>query len=135
MSNINLKVTTVKEKISEDKQDSFWYNGDVAYINLLSGNKMYAEATGEIEFIFDVDGDKFKGQNAVDEAINRNWTDEELNAVDNHIGWIHNNWFVVIKTNANGDVVGDDFAVVHSYDEAIEMLMECAKEEHEREYK
>ena len=135
MSNINLKVTTVKEKISEEKQDSFWYNGDVAYINLLSGNKMYAEATGEIEFIFDVDGDKFKGQNAVDEAINRNWTDEELNAVDNHDGWIHNNWFVVIKTNANGDVVGDDFAVVHSYDEAIEMLMECAKEEHEREYK
>lgn len=132
---INLKVTTVKEKLSEDRQDSFWYNGDVAYVNLLSGNRLYLEATGEIRLAFDIDDTYYKDIQAVEMARDKGLNDEGLNELGIQDLFGNNNWFVVIKTNGKGDVISDDLTVVHSYDEGIEQLLELAHEEHDREYK
>jgi hypothetical protein len=134
MSKINLTVTTTVQKLSEDRQDSFWYNGDVAYINLLSGNKLYLEATGEIRLAFEVDGMFYKGIQAVEMARDKGLNDEGLNELGIQDLFGNNNWFVVIKVNGNGDVISDDLTVVHSYDEGIKQLKQLAEEEHIKEY-
>ena len=134
MSKINLTVTTTVQKLSEDRQDSFWYNGDVAYVNLLSGNKLYLEATGEIRLAFEEDGIFYKGIQAVEMARDKGLNDEGLNELGIQDLFGNNNWFVVIKVNAEGDVISDDLTVVHSYDEGIKQLLELAHEEHNKEY-
>ena len=131
---INLQVTITSKKIAEDCQDSFWYDGDVAYVNLLSGNRLYLEATGEIRSAFEVDGIFYKGIQAVEMALDKNLNDKDLNELGVEDLFGNNNWFVVIKTNAKGDVISDDLTVVHSYDEGIKQLLELAYEEHNKEY-
>jgi hypothetical protein len=122
---INLTVTITEEKVSEDCQDSFWYDGDVAYVNLLSGNKLYLEATGEIKLAFEVDGASYKGKKAVDIARDKGLNDEGLNDLSIQDLFANNNWFVVIN---------DDLTIVHSYDEGIKQLLELAHEEQNKEY-
>lgn len=131
---INLTVTKTIEKLSEEQQDSFWYDGDVAYVNLLSGNKLYLEATGEIRLAFEVDGDFYKGIQAVEMARDKGLKDSDLNELGIQDLFGNNNWFVVIKVNAKGDVISDDLTVVHSYDEGIKQLLVLAHEEHNKEY-
>jgi len=134
MTKINLTVTTVKQKLSEDRQDSFWYDGDVAYINLLSGNKLYLEATGEIRLAFGIDENYLKGVEAVEKALDDGLNDEGLNELGIQDLFGNNNWFVVIKVNGHGDVISDDLTVVHSYDDGIKQLKQLAEEEHIKEY-
>lgn len=118
------------EKISEDKIDSFWYHGkDIARIQYPNGTKIYAEASGDIGLYFEEDGDVFKGQNAVDEAIKRNLTDKDLDQLGIEDRWRNNNWFVIIKVDINGEVIGDDLGIGDNYDHAIEILKEVAKQE------
>jgi len=131
---INLSVTITEEKVSEDCQDSFWYDGDVAHVNLLSGNKLYLEATGEIKLAFEVDGAFYKGKKAVDIARDKGLNDEGLNNLSIQDLFVNNNWFVVIKVDGHGDVISDDLTIVHSYDEGIKQLLELAHEEHNKEY-
>lgn len=129
----NLKVTVVQEKISDNQLDSLFYQGDIAYVNLVSGNKLYAEATGEIRIT--LDDDLYVNDKATEEIKRRNLTDHDLFdlSIEDVIG--NNNWFVIIKVDGDGNVVSDDIEIADHYNQAIEMLLECAKKEHKKEYK
>ena len=118
------------EKISEDRNDSFWYRGkEIARIQFPNGTKLYAEAQGEIRIQFEEGGVHWKGAKAVEEAFDRGLTDNDLDELANNDLMDMNNWFVIIKVDINGEVVGDDLAIGDDYDHAIELLIECAKEE------
>ena len=130
---MNFKLEILKKKISKKKTNSFWYFGDdIAMIGLLSGNKLYAESRGEMRVQFEPDGEHFKNEQALTEAISRNLTDKDLAAIGEFDGWHNNNWFAIIKVDINGNA-GDDLAIAHDDDEAIKMLEECAKEEQDKE--
>jgi hypothetical protein len=127
---------TITEKIADNKNDSFWYRGkDIARVQFPNGKKLYAEAQGDIAIYFEEDGDKFKNQNAVDKAIELGLTDEDLDKLNDHDGWINNNWFCIIMVDINGDVCSDDLAIGDDYDHAIELLKQVADEEFEKMYK
>jgi hypothetical protein len=118
------------EKISEERKDPFWYRGkEIARIQFPNGTKLYAEAQGEIRIQFEEGGVHWKGQKAVEEAFDRGFTDDDLAALYDDDLIDMSNWFVIIKVDINGEVVGDDLAIGDDYDHAIELLKECAKEE------
>ena len=118
----------IKEKIADNRIDSFWYHGEqIAVIEREDGTKLIAEARGEIEMRFEEDGTKFRGDNAVTEALNLGWTDEQLGNLDLDDLFIFNNWFVVIELDKEGNC-GDDIAIGGDYDEIIEMLSEINAE-------
>lgn len=132
---IKFTLEILKKKISKKKTNSFWYFGDdIACIGLLSGNKLYAESRGEMRVQFKPDGEHFKNEQALAEAIRRRLTDKGLAAIGEFDGWHNNNWFAVVKVDINGNVISDDLAIAHDYDEIISLLEECAKEEHKKEY-
>ena len=118
----------IKEKIADNRIDSFWYHGEqIAVIEREDGTKLIAEARGEIEMRFEEDVTKFRGDNAVTEALNLGWTDEQLGNLDLDDLFIFNNWFVVIELDKEGNC-GDDIAIGGDYDEIIEMLSEINAE-------
>lgn len=131
---VNLTIQILQEKLSEERNDTFWYSGDIACISLPSGNRIYAEATGQIAVQLDEDDVYLKGRQGVEEAIKRGLTDEDLSNLIDDDRFRNNNWIVILKVNGNGDLIGDDLAIADSYDHALEMIMECAKEEHKLEY-
>ena len=106
----------------DNRKDSFWYRGQVAYIDTDHG-RYSLEAIGDIKVMFEPDTDWYKNVNAVDEAIQRNLTDDDLNKLIEHDGWGNNNWFEVVfiaKDNKVDTSRTDD--VCYDYDEAIEQL-------------
>jgi hypothetical protein len=118
----------LKDKLADKRTDSFWYHGEqIAVIEREDGTKLIAEARGEIEMRFEEDGTKFIGSNAVTEALNLDWTDDNLNDLSLDDLFIFNNWFVVIELDANGDC-GDDLAIGDNYDEILELLKEVNEE-------
>jgi len=118
----------LKDKLADNRIDSFWYHGEqIAVIEREDGTKLIAEARGEIEMRFEEDGTKFVGANAVTEALNLDWTDDNLNDLSLDDLFIFNNWFVVIELDANGDC-GDDLAIGDNYDEILELLTEVNNE-------
>jgi len=118
----------LKEKLADNRTDSFWYHGEqIAVIEREDGTKLIAEARGEIEMRFEENGTKFVGDNAVTEALNLDWTDDNLNDLSLDDLFIFNNWFVVIELDVNGDC-GDDLAIGDNYDEIIELLKEVNEE-------
>jgi hypothetical protein len=137
----NYKIETSVDKIADNKQESFWYEGDIAHIGLLSGTKIYAEATGEIGVSFttdqnekgEFDVDVYKGKEASERANEFGYDDEDIQDT-NKVHWRNNSWFAIIEVDINGNYI-DDLAIVHTYDEAIESLLECAKKVHNEEYK
>ena len=132
---INLIVQRVQDKISEDREESFWYNGDIAYVNLLSGNKMYLEANGEIRVCFEEDADQsFKDDEAREEALDRGLTDKDLRKIDEHDGFGNNNWFEIVKVDAEGNLIDEGWDVCFDYDEGITALLDIAYQEHNKEY-
>jgi|TARA_R110000787_G_scaffold214353_4_gene323604 hypothetical protein len=123
-----VEIKIIKNKLADNRIDSFWYHGEqIAIIEREDGTKLLAEARGEIEMRFEENGTKFKGDNAVIEALNLNWTDDDLNDLSLDDIFIFNNWFVVIELDANGDC-GDDLAIGGDYDEIIELLKEVNEE-------
>ena len=123
--NLNISVERIDNRV-----DSFWYfNQDVAYIDFPNGRKLYAEARGEIQIYFDDDELKYKGINAVEEALDRGMNDDDLIDVE----FIMNNWFVVVEVDIEGNLISDDLCVVGDYDEVIEMLKEIGVEKY-KEY-
>jgi len=119
----------IVEKLGEDKNDSFWYYNDViAKVVKSDGKTLYAESHGEIRVLFEEDDTWYKNQQAVDKAVDLDLTDENLDKLNEHDGWGNNNWFTIIEVDKDGNCCGDDLGICHTYDEAIEMLKEIAKE-------
>ena len=126
---MNLKTQIIVEKISEDKNDSFWYhNQEVAFIELPNGEKLLAESRGEIAVSFEEDGTYYKGGQAVDKAISLGLNDLSLEELILNDRFRNNNWFAVIKINEEGEI-SDDLALGGSYDEILVLLGMVAIEE------
>ena len=132
---MEFNVEIITPKISADKQDPFWYHGeDIARIQFPNGTKIYAETRGEIELRLEEGGTKFKGDNAVTEAINLGWNDENLEKISEDDLAIFMNWFVVVMVDIDGETISDDLAIGDTYDEIIELLKEVAAEEFDELY-
>lgn len=132
---MEFNVEIITEKSSPDRQEAFWYHGeDIARIQFMNGKKLYAETRGEIELRLEEDGTKFKGNNAVTEALNLGWTDENLAKLSEDDLTIFMNWFVIVMVDIDGETISDDLAIGDTYDEIIELLKEVAKEEFKEMY-
>ena len=118
------KLTTFINKISEEKKDSFWYDGIIAiyHLNDDTERKIEVRATGEIRVTFEPDGVTYKNHKAVEEAEYLNLTDEDLNKLNEHDGWGNNNWFEGILLDKNNKVIADNLFVEFDYDEAISTI-------------
>ncbi len=123
-----MKIEIVQEKLSEDRQSSFWYEGLIAKVEK-NGVLYELIATGEIRFIPKKDSkNSYRDYEAFNFAINEKWTDKELNTEIVDDGWIFSNWFEVIGShNGFSDFVLGD--VAFSYDEAIALLQSYADED------
>ena len=124
-----MKLETLRRK-EDNREDSFWYHGqDIARVQFPNGRKVYAESRGEIRIQFEEDGTFYKGAQAVEMARDLNLFDSDLNKIGLEFdGWDMNNWFAIIEVDADGERVGDDLAIVGSYDEAIETLVKLSAE-------
>ena len=108
--------------IDKNRKDSFWYSGQVAYIDTDHG-RYSLEAIGDIKVMFEPDSDWHKGSNAVVEALDRKLYDADLINLSSHDGWGNNNWFEIVFINKKGNVdTGGTDDVCYDYDEALDML-------------
>ena len=124
-----MEVITVQGSLGKDRQESFWYVGQVAIVETDHGTYSL-EACGDIRVMFEENGEEYCNNRAVREALNRKLTDNDLNKINEFDGWIHNNWFevVLIPKDGNDDVILGD--VAYDYDDGITMLKEYASNEH-----
>lgn len=120
------KVVKVKKHLGKNRKDSFWYNGEIAYIDTDHG-RYSVVAVGEIKVMFEEDGEWFRNEEAFKEALKRKLTDDDLSSIIEHDGWGNNNWFELYLSDADGD--GYFPAVCWNYDEAIELLKIAVQEE------
>jgi hypothetical protein len=130
-----MKLETLIRK-EDNREDSFWYYGqDIARVQFPNGKKLYAESRGEIRIQFESSGTFYKGIQAVEMARDLNLIDSDLNKIGQDFGWDMNNWFAIIEVDINGDRIGDDLAILGSYDEAIESLIKLSAELYNKYYK
>ena len=101
-----------QEKISENKQDSFWYDGLIAENN---GFKVYA--VGEIKLLFN-DGVFYSNYHAVEYAEQQNLDDETI--VDLYFDM--NNWFEIFYPDGESYVPDNQF-----YDEVIKEFIKLSR--------
>lgn len=121
----HFKIEVLIEKEAEDKLDAFWYRGEnIGMASDINGRKLYIDTCGEIRLAFEEDGTMYKNAQATDMARDLNLNDK---ALDNCY-WDNNNWFAIREFDANGEMVGDDLGICHTYDEAFTLLEEVAKE-------
>jgi hypothetical protein len=115
--------------LDNERKDSFWYSGQVAYIDTDHG-RYSLEAVGDIRVMFKANDCWYKKDgDAVEKALELNLFDCDLRELSEHDGWGNNNWFEVVfikdgKTKTSGT---DD--VCYDYDEALEQLKICVEEE------
>jgi hypothetical protein len=110
-----LEIEIITPKISDDKQDSFWYFGEIIAILRKQDIEIEIAASGQIAVNFK--SDVYYNEEAVEFANNNSLTDKDLEKIRNTIGFINNNWF---EFRINGEYT-DDFGgdVAYEYDEAI----------------
>jgi hypothetical protein len=122
-----MKVEIITPKISNKRQDSFWYWGkEIAKVKLENNHILLLDVSGDVTYL--ERGDKYNNKEAVDLLISDEY-DYEDNDVDDLLisGDItESNHFTIIELNDSNEVVGDCLGVCHEYDEAIEMLKELS---------
>ena len=120
-------------KISEVRQEAFWYYdfSSIARYQFPNGKKLYVGISGDIDIQFDEDR-RARGSNAVREAELRNMDDE---SIVYECEWLLNNWFAIHLVDIEGNVIGDDLGVAHTYDDAIELIKQVAKEQFKLMYR
>lgn len=120
--------TIIQEKISKDKTDSFFYEGDIAEIEKPNGTLLTLIATGDIKIVINKskEEDEFYYNGNLWEAINHyNLTDDKLREMEESgdLEFINNNWFEVVWLKKGNEYTDSDMGVVvGDYDEAIELL-------------
>jgi len=129
-----MKVEIVQKSLGKKRQDSFWYDGQVAVIDTDHGTYSL-EACGEIRVMFEENGDDYRDYRAVREAWDRNLTDKDLNKIGEFDGWLNNNWFEIVLIPHDDEIgvlsaIGD---VADTYDEGIEMLKAYVEDEYYKE--
>lgn len=124
---VDYKIKALTKKISDNHNDSFWYEGDIAEVKKPNGTILRLIATGEIrihnkagELVHDGCKERNSGiklENDKDlKKIGQEYTDKYR--------WENNNWFEVIFKK-KGDSIFERWTfgdTESGYDEAIQML-------------
>jgi len=113
--------------LSSDKQESFWYEGQVAIIT--KGEKTFSvEATGMIRIYIDPKSEgefeespRLDKEDAVKKAADLGFVDDDIHNTDK-VHWEMNNWFAIRELDENGDA-HDDCGICHIYADAIEQAV------------
>jgi hypothetical protein len=119
-----MKTEIIKPKLADNKQDSFWYDGQIATVT--DGvNTISIEAMGEIRVQLGEDDGYMLGNNdARKEAEKRGMKDVDLNLLNAFDGWGNNNWFAFYWVEKD-EYLTD---VSYEYDSAIHTAKEILKE-------
>ena len=117
-----------ERKIAEDKQESLWYDGEIATVRL-HGRTFSIEATGMIRIYVDKSGEgdfedrpRYDNEDARHKCVKAGFNDDDLNN-DQKVHWENNSWFAIRELDKDGSPI-DDIAICHTYDEAIETAVE-----------
>ena len=112
------------EKKIEGKQDSFFYDGEIATSLKANGTKLSLIACGDVRIRIN-DDEYYKNQQRFEAIETHHLTDKKLQKMedDGKFEWLNNNWFEVTFVKKGSDV-GDSIMgdVAHTYDEAISLL-------------
>ena len=114
-----MEITFEKYPVDDKHIDSFWYYDSVIAIIRDAGIAVHIEAHGDIGVYFETDGELYKDENAVNEAIERNLNDDDLKKLSEHDGWSNNNWFEIFvedESTGEGDYID---SIYYDYEEAI----------------
>jgi hypothetical protein len=121
-----LEIDIITPKISDDKQDSFWYFGKTIAILRKEDMEIEVLAAGEIAVSFEEDGYICHNEEAVECANDKCLTDKDLEEIRNTTGFINNNWFEFRINGGYADEFGGD--VAYEYDEAMETAKSMIEE-------
>jgi hypothetical protein len=123
-----MKTNILVPLLAPNKQESFWYDGQVATVEK-DGRTFSIEATGVIRIFIDKKAEgEFDGcprldnEDAVKKAHDLGFEDDDLHD-DDKIYWDNNNWFAIRELDENGDA-HDDVEICHIYSDAIELAQE-----------
>ena len=123
----------ILEKRLRNKQDSFFYGGDIAIAYANDGTKFLLIACGEIRL--DIKSKKYGNIFIRNSSVDK-WTrilklgDKKLERyLENGTAeWHNNNWFEIIWLNEDGNWDFDIGMVEHEYDSGIQMLRDYVHE-------
>ncbi|MBL0712188.1 MAG: hypothetical protein JJV98_00685 [Desulfosarcina sp.] len=122
-----MEMYVVQEK-GDNRSDSVFYRGQVAYAVMPNGRKLALQACGEVKFIIPRQAEKptVYGNNEAAGGLEKmdiaGLTDADL-PQDKRL-WLHRNHFEIVKLSRYDDVVGDGIVVGRDYDEALDRFLE-----------
>jgi len=123
LGNCECKTITILQGKIEGKEDSFFYEGEIAATTKPNGTRLTLIACGDVRIR--IGDEDYKNQQRFEAIETHKLTDKKLQELENkgEIEWLNNNWFEVtfIKKGSNvvDYVMGD---VAYDYDEAISLL-------------
>lgn len=87
---------TFHYKRNPKRMNSFWFhNSDIVTVEY-KGRVVTAVCNGELSVTFKENDDtNYKGHYAVEEAIERDYTDKDINKISEHDGFNDNNWIEI----------------------------------------
>ncbi len=103
---------TYQTKVEPRRKDSFWFDGHVATVSN-GKTEVRIIAMGHVGVIFKVDEPGFNNDYARKEALKRGYTDQKLKNLNNHDGWLNNNWFAFEVVLQGGKTYLDDATDVY----------------------
>lgn len=124
---ILMEIEIITPKISNNREDSFWYWGkEIAKIKLENNHTLLMDVSGDVKYL--EKGNKYKNKEAVDllSSDKYGYDDRDLDDLLISGDISESNHFTIIELNDSDKVVGDCLGVCHEYDEGIEMLRELA---------
>jgi hypothetical protein len=111
-----MKIEFIQPQLSDKRQDSFWYNGQVATVS--NGKRTISiEAIGELRIYLDEDGDLLCNDEARKEALRRNYRDVDVHTCAAWDGWVNSNWFALY--DVENDEYLQEYDVIDRYDDAL----------------
>ena len=115
---MNLEIITHKEDNREDTV--FYYDKDIAKVEIPNGKKLYLESRGELEIL--TDNGKVKGINALEWLKDNSFNDTTLNELYDEDKVLLSNWFVIVEVDINGETISDDLVLDGTYTEALDNI-------------
>ena len=124
---ILMEIEIITPKISNKREDSFWYWGkEIAKIKLENNHTLLMDVSGDVKYL--EKGNKYKNKEAIDllTSDEYNYDDRDLEDLFISGDVSESNHFIIVELNESNQVVGDCLGVCHEYNEGIEMLRELA---------
>jgi len=124
---ILMEIEIITPKISNKREDSFWYWGEeIAKVKLENNHILLLDVSGDVKYL---EGkNKHKNKEAIDLLMSDeyNYEDKDLDDLLMSGDISESNHFTIVELDESNNVVGECLGVCHEYDEAIEMLKELA---------